>query len=94
MQSYVCVPCILSYFFIFIFRVIKFTIRRKVGIYIATKLFQFTSHKEPCAIQVGPDGFFWPCSGHRVRPSYRDFFNSFAMKATGHMINSNSGSNN
>ena len=39
------------------------------------------SHKEPYAILVGPDGFFWPCSGHRVRPSYRDFFNSFAMKA-------------
>ena len=28
-----------------------------------------------------PDGFFRPCSRHRVRPSYGDFLNSFAMKA-------------
>ena len=54
---------------------------RKVGIYIATKLFQFTSRKEPYAIPAGQDGFFRPCSRHRVRPSYGDFLNSFAMKA-------------
>ena len=30
---------------------------------------------------AGPDGFFRPCSRHRVRPSYGDFLNSFAMKA-------------
>ena len=29
----------------------------------------------------GPDGFFRPCSRHRVRASYGDFLNSFAMKA-------------
>ena len=54
---------------------------RKVGIYIATKLFQFASRKEPYAILAGPDGFFRPCSRHRLRPSYGDFLNSFAMKA-------------
>ena len=54
---------------------------RKVGIYIATKLFQFASCKEPYAILAGPDGFFRPCSSHRVRSSYGDFLNSFAMKA-------------
>ena len=32
-------------------------------------------------MQAGPDGFFRPCSRHRVRPSYGDFLNSFAMKA-------------
>ena len=32
-------------------------------------------------ILAGPDGFFRPCSRHRVRPSYGDFLNSFAMKA-------------
>ena len=71
-------------------RVIKFAIGmltniahfdRKVGIYIVTKLLQFASREEPYAIQAGPDGFFWPSSRHRVRPSYRDFLNSFAMKA-------------
>ena len=35
----------------------------------------------PYAILAGPDGFFRPCSRHRVRPSYGDFLNSFAMKA-------------
>ena len=30
---------------------------------------------------AGPDGFFRPCSHHRVRPSYGDFLNSFPMKA-------------
>ena len=30
---------------------------------------------------AGPDGFFRPCLRHRVRPSYGDFLNSFAMKA-------------
>ena len=48
---------------------------RKVGIYIATKLFQFASRKEPYAILAGPDD----CSRHSVRPSYGDFLNSFAM---------------
>ena len=42
------------------------------------------------AILAGPDSFFRPCSRHRVRPSYGDFLNSFAMEArrghTGHMI--------
>ena len=74
----------------FFFRVITFAIGmftyvvhfdRKVGIYIATKLFQFASLKEPYAILAGPDGFFRSCSRYRVRPSYRDFLNSFAMKA-------------
>ena len=35
----------------------------------------------PYVILAGPDGFFRPCSRHRVRPSYADFLNSFAMKA-------------
>ena len=35
----------------------------------------------PYAILAGPDGFFRPCSRHRVRPSYGDFVNSFAIKA-------------
>ena len=54
----------------------------EVGIYIATKLFQFASRKEPQAILAGPDGFFRPCSHHCVRPSYADFLNSFAKKAS------------
>ena len=33
---------------------------RNVGIYIATKLFQFASRKEPSAILAGPYGFFRP----------------------------------
>ena len=53
---------------------------RKVGIYIVTKLFQFTSCKEPSS-PSRTDGFFRPCSPHRVRPSYGDFLNSFAIKA-------------
>ena len=53
---------------------------RKVGIYVAIKLFQFASRKEPYSILAGPDGFFRPYSRHRVRPSYGDFLNSFAMK--------------
>ena len=64
---------------------------QKGGIYIATKLFQFASPKEPYVILPGPDGFFWPCSQHCVWPSYGDFLNSFAIKraqgCTGHMIN-------
>ena len=32
-------------------------------------------------ILAGPDSFFRPCSRHRVRPSYGDFRDSFAMKA-------------
>ena len=76
--------------FFFFLRVIKFAIGvfthvahfdRKVGIYIATKLLQFASRKELHAILAGPDGFFRPCSRHRVQPSYGDFLNSFAMKA-------------
>ena len=63
---------------------------RKGGIYIATKLFQFASHKEPYAILARLDDFFRPLSRHRVRPSYGDFLNSFVMKARGavrgHMI--------
>ena len=63
-------------FFVFVFvffRVIKFAIGtfsyvahfdRKVGIYIATKLFQFASRKEPYVILAGLDGFFRPCSCH------------------------------
>ena len=54
---------------------------RKVRIYIATKLFQFASRKEPYAILTGPDGFFQPCSRHCVRISYGDFLNSLAMEA-------------
>ena len=74
----------------FFFRLIKFAIGmfthvahfdRKVGIYIATKFFQFASRKEPYAILAGPDGCLRPCSTHRVRPSYGNFLNSFAMKA-------------
>ena len=53
---------------------------RKVRIYIATKLFQFASRKEPWAILAGSNDFFQPCSRHHVRPSYGDFLNSFAMK--------------
>ena len=34
----------------------------------------------PYVILPGPDGFFRPCSRHRVRPSCGDFLNSFAMK--------------
>ena len=54
---------------------------RKVGIYVATELFQFASRKEPPAILAGPDGFLRPCLRHRVQSSYGDFLNSFAMKA-------------
>ena len=65
-------------------------IDRKVGVYIATKLFQFASCKEPYTNLAGSDGFFRPCSRHCVRPSYRDFLNSFVIKARvrrqGHMI--------
>ena len=43
------------------------------------------------------DGFFRPSSRHRVRPSYGDFLNSFAMKARagpyGSYVNGNSCSN-
>lgn len=81
-------------------RVIKFAIAmftyvihfdQKVRIYIATKMFQFASCQEPQAILVGPDGFFQSCSLFCIRPSYRDFLDSFAMKAhvrgrTGHTI--------
>ena len=34
----------------------------------------------PYAILAGLDGFFRPCSRHRVQPSHGDFLNSFAMK--------------
>ena len=30
---------------------------------------------------AGPEKAVLPCSRHRVRPSYGDFLNSFAMKA-------------
>ena len=80
-----------SSFYLFIFcRVIIFAVGmftyvahfdRKVEIYIATKLFQFAFRKELYVILAGPDGFFRPFSRHRVRPSYGDFLNSFAMKA-------------
>ena len=53
---------------------------RKVGIYIATKLFQFTSWKEP-RNPSRTDSFFQRCSRRRVRPSYGDFLNCFAIKA-------------
>ena len=71
--------------FLFFFRVIKFAIGmltyvahfdRKVRIYIATKLFQFASRKEPYAILAGLNGFSRPCSRHRLRPLYGDFLNS------------------
>ena len=52
---------------------------RKVGISMATKLFQFTSWKEP-SNPSKTDGFFLRCSRHPVRPSYGDFLNSFAIK--------------
>ena len=54
---------------------------RKVGVYIATKLFQFASRKEPFAVLAGPDGFFPPFWRHHARPSHGDFLNSFATKA-------------
>ena len=54
---------------------------RNVGVYIATKLFQFASRKDPYVILAGLDGFFPPCWRHHVRPSHGDFLNSFAMKA-------------
>ena len=64
-------------------------IDRKVRIYIATKLFQFASRKSYANL-TGSDGFFRPCLRHCVRPSYRDFLNSFVIKARvgrkGHMI--------
>ena len=53
---------------------------RKVGIYIATKLFQFTSCKEP-SNPIRTDGFFRRCSHHRVQRPYGDFLNRFAIKA-------------
>ena len=53
---------------------------RKVGIYIATKLFQVTSWKE-LSNPSRTDGFFRRCSRRRVRPSYGDFLNCFAIKA-------------
>ena len=53
---------------------------RKVGVYIATKLFQFTSHKEPYTNLAGSDSFFQPCLGHCIWPSYGDFLNCFVMK--------------
>ena len=53
---------------------------RKVGIYITTKLFQFTSRKEP-SNPSRTNGFFWPCSRHRVRSSYGNLLNSYAIKA-------------
>ena len=65
------------FFFVFVFvffHAIKFAIGtfsyvahfdRKVGIYIATKLFQFASRKEPYVILAGLDSFFRPCSCHR-----------------------------
>ena len=64
---------------------------QKVQIYTATKMFQFASRQEPQAILVGPDSFFQSCSLFCIRPSYRDFLDSFAMKAhvrgrTGHTI--------
>ena len=54
---------------------------QKVWIYVAKKMFQFASHQEPQAILAGPDGFFQSCSLFCIQPSYRDFLNSFAMKA-------------
>ena len=53
---------------------------RKVGIYIAKKLFQFTSCKE-LSNPSRTDGFFRPCSRHLVRLSYGDLLNSFTIKA-------------
>ena len=56
----------LFFFFFFFSWVTKFSIGmftyvahfdRKVRIYVATKLFQFASRKEPPAILAGPDGF-------------------------------------
>ena len=54
---------------------------QKLGIYKTTKLFQYTSHKEPYAILAGSDRSFQPYLCHHLRPSCRDFLHSFAMKA-------------
>ena len=72
-------------FFSFSFRVIKF------GMFAYVAHFDRKMHlaraidkipvRGPYAILAGPDGFFRPCLRHRVRPSYRDFLNTFAMKA-------------
>ena len=57
------------FFLFFFFQVIKFTIGmftyithfdQKLGTYKKTKLFQFTSHKEPYAILAGSDRSFQP----------------------------------
>ena len=53
---------------------------RKLGIYIATKLFQLTSRKEP-SNPSRTDRFFRHYSCHRVKPSFGNFLNSFTMKA-------------
>ena len=53
---------------------------RKLGIYIATKLFHLTSRKEP-SNPGRTDRFFRHYSCHRVQPSFGDFLNSFAMKS-------------
>ena len=47
------------------------------------------SRKEPYAILTGLDAFFQLCSRHRVRISYGDFLNSFAMKARARPYGSN-----
>lgn len=59
---------------------VSMVIDRKVRVYIATKLFQFASRKSYANL-TGSDGFFRPCLRHCVRPSYRDFLDSFVIKA-------------
>ena len=78
------------YFLLFVFSGNKISIGmftyvahfdRKVGIYIATKLFQFTSWKEP-SNPSRTDGFFRRCSRRRVRPSLiRGFSQLFCNKS-------------
>ena len=91
-KHFIIWPLCFSYFFYYyiFFRVIKSLqecsltslrqLDRKLGIYIATKLFQLTSRKEP-SNPSKTDRFFRHYSCHRVQPSFGNFLNSFAMKA-------------
>ena len=53
---------------------------RKVGIYIAKKLFQFTSCKE-LSNPSRTDGFFRPCLRHLIRGSSQQFYDKSARMA-------------
>ena len=74
---------------------VKNTIRKRKGI-ISTYWLSERAGRENIWPEV-MDGFFRPSSRHRVRPSYGDFLNSFAMKARarpyGSYVNRNSYSN-